>query len=220
MATENQDLFEYDGPTLDALDPILSRDRLSKYHDLAAGNKEQAYKLYAVNTAVSESLYTPLQMLEVALRNAFHRVLTDRYGNFWVYEPGVITDTFQRQKIKETTQDLIAQKKKLTPSGIVAGLTFGFWTSLLNRKYENTLWRQCIFSVFRGTFSTCREVNGVLVPIRILRNRIAHHEPIIHWNLPKHYENILRITDCLSSDAARWTKAHSRFPELFESRMS
>jgi hypothetical protein len=29
------------------------------------------------------------------------------------------------------------------------------------------------------------------MPIRMLRNRIAQHEPIIAWDVPKHYRNII-----------------------------
>ena len=56
---------------------------------------------------------------------------------------------------------------------------------------------------------------GPLAPIRTLRNRIAHREPIIHWNLPRHYENVLCITFWLAPAAADWCRAHSRFGHVY-----
>src|ERR1019366_8465897 len=35
-----------------------------------------------------------------------------------------------------------------------------------------------------------KDFSTALTPIRLLRNRIAHHEPILEWNLPKHYRNM------------------------------
>jgi hypothetical protein len=50
--------------------------RFGRYSAWAAGDKQRAITLYTLNTQLSESLYTPLQMLEVALRNRIHAVLS------------------------------------------------------------------------------------------------------------------------------------------------
>ncbi|MGN6551286.1 MAG: hypothetical protein ACTHJ3_15525 [Pararhizobium sp.] len=47
-----------------------------------------------------------------------------------------------------------------------------------------------------------KDVAAPLAPIRMLRNRVAHHEPILHWDLRKHYEFILQLTTWLSPVAA------------------
>jgi len=57
--------------------------------------------------------------------------------------------------------------------------------------------------------------SGPLAPIRTLRNRIAHHEPIIAWNLPRHYAKIIELTGWLCPSAAEWCEAHSRFREAY-----
>jgi hypothetical protein len=62
-----------------------------------------------------------------------------------------------------------------------------------------------------GTFGT--EVTTR--PIRTLRNRIAHHEPIIAWDLPKHYRRMIEMTGWLCPAAADWCEAHSRFLEAY-----
>jgi hypothetical protein len=60
-----------------------------------------------------------------------------------------------------------------------------------------------------------KDFSGPLAPIRTLRNRIAHHEPIIEWNLPKHYGKMIDLTGWLCPAAADWCEAHSRFPEVY-----
>lgn len=47
----------------------LSRDRLNKYLAATGSNLELAVDLYERNTRLSESFYTPLQAMEVCLRN-------------------------------------------------------------------------------------------------------------------------------------------------------
>lgn len=51
--------------------------------------------------------------------------------------------------------------------------------------------------------------------IRVLRNRIAHHEPIVHWELFDAHERMLLLTRWLSPAAADWCERHSRFRTEF-----
>jgi hypothetical protein len=46
--------------------------------------------------------------------------------------------------------------------------------------------------------------------IRVIRNRMAHHEPISNWSLSKHQENIEQPTTWLSPSAVEWLRQHSR----------
>ncbi|WP_428486977.1 hypothetical protein [Rhodopila sp.] len=43
----------------------------------------RALELYALNIRLSEALYTPLQMLEVVLRNRIHITLSGVQSPFW-----------------------------------------------------------------------------------------------------------------------------------------
>ncbi|MCF6275839.1 MAG: hypothetical protein L3J05_08760, partial [Robiginitomaculum sp.] len=68
---------------IDAIEASLSIDRLSTYMAETGGNKPAALRLYAWNTAVSGAFYAALQVLEVAMRNSFHRELATAYGADW-----------------------------------------------------------------------------------------------------------------------------------------
>ena len=200
----------------DEFEKILSYERLSRYLSWADGDRERAIELYTLNARLSESLYTPLHMLEIALRNRIHSVLSEALHDQWFEEATYQKGVRQAEQLAKAKADLAEEKKDCAPGRVVAALTFGYWTAFFGPDYEE-LWRQNLYKIAvhpegkplrRKSFST------PLTPIRVLRNRIAHHEPILSWNLPKHYGQILDLTEWLSPSAAQWCRTHSRFLEI------
>ena len=174
----------------------LSLERFGRYLTWAGGDHERAVDLYTLNTALSESLYTPLQMLEFALRNRIHTVLSAAVNEYWFDDPTFQLGTRQPEQLAKAKQDLAEEGKAATPGRLVAALTFGYWTAFLGTDYEDT-WRKTLHPIARqasGKNLRRKDFTSPLTPIRVLRNRIAHHEPILNWNLPKHYDNMLRLT--------------------------
>lgn len=158
------------------------------------------------------SLDTPLQMLEIALRNRIHAVLSAALHPQWYDEPMCQLDSRQAGQVAKAKQDLIDEGKDTAPGRVVASLTFGYWTAFFNTAYED-LWRKQLHRIAKRADKPLRrkDFSTALTPIRLLSNRIAHHEPILEWNLPKHYRNMVQITEWLSPAAAAWCREHSRF---------
>ena len=80
---------------------------------------------------------------------------------------------------------------------MVAELSFGLWVNLFNFPYEK-IWRfplRHAFAGYKGTLER-REISKKLHPILKLRNRIAHYEPILGYDLPKMQQDI--------ADIVRW----------------
>lgn len=191
----------------------LSSERFARYLNWADGDIEGALKLYTLNTWVSESLYTPLQMLEVSLRNRIHVVLSDAFHERWFEEDDFLAVQNQRDQLATAHGHLANLGKPPTAGRIVAALSFSFWTSMLNSDY-GALWEKTLNRIARridGKGLRRKELSTPLTKIRFLRNRIAHHEPIIQFNLPAEYEKIVQITRLLSPAAADWSERHSRF---------
>jgi hypothetical protein len=200
-----------------ALEDALSLERFARYLDWAGGDRRLAVELYTLNTRLSESLYTPIQMLEIALRNRIHAVLSAELHAHWYDETRCQLDTRQAEQLASARNDLSAAQKPDAPGRVVAALTFGYWTAFFNTDYED-LWRKHMHRIAKradGKSLTRKDFSRSLTPIRLLRNRIAHHEPILEWNLPKHYANIIQLTEWLSPAAATWCRAHSRFDGLY-----
>jgi hypothetical protein len=200
----------------ETIEEALSLERFGRYLAWAGGDRARALDLYALNTQLSEALYTPLQMLEVALRNRIHAVLSASVQPRWFKEPGVLAVPHQNEQVAEALADLARERKEPAPGRVVAALTFSFWTAMLGAPYEN-LWQTDLHRIGRrddGKGLRRKDLSGPLTPIRLLRNRIAHHEPILTWDLPKHHEGMLRITGWLSPAAAAWCRTLDRFDQV------
>ena len=223
--------FSYTDKILDQLEQSLSPERLVTYLDAVEGDREQAIQLYDWNTAASAAFYGPLQGLEVALRNAMHRRLSERYGPAWYDNPAAGLDKGALERVKSAKSGLVRDRRENNSPQVVAALSFGFWISLLGsggrteagRKanYEMTLWRPAL----RCVFAHCAKLNRrqahcPLNALRILRNRIAHHEPIFMRNLTEDHERILDVAGWISPTTRAWIDHHSAVPGLIEAAPS
>jgi hypothetical protein len=199
------------------LEHALSLERFGRYLDWAGGDRARAIELYTLNTRLSESFYTPLQALEIALRNRIHSVMTEARHEAWFRDDGALLGERQPDQLAKAIEDIEREGKDAAPGRIVAALTFSFWTSMFGKEYE-ALWQITLHRIASrpgGKGFKRKDFSGPLAAIRSLRNRVAHHEPIIMWNLPKHYDKIIELTGWLSPPAAEWCAANSRFRELY-----
>lgn len=197
----------------DEIEQALSLERFARYREWAGGDADRALELYGLNTQLSEALYTPMQMLEVALRNRIHSIMTEARHDCWFDNDGFLSVDIQRDQLTKAVADIRTENKEPTPGRIVAALTFSFWTSMLSPTYE-TLWQTTLHRIARredGKGLRRKDFSRPLNQIRVLRNRIAHHEPILHWNLPKHHAAIIQLTRWLSPAAADWCCLYTRF---------
>lgn len=204
-----------------ALEETLSLERFARYLAWAQGDRTRAVELYTLNTRLSETLYIPLQMLEVALRNRIHAVASSvPHGDTdlpWFDRPEYQLGTWQREQLDQAKADLATAGRPPEPGRIVAALTFSYWTAFLGKEYE-TLWQQVLHRIARrpdGRGLRRKDFAAPLGPLRMLRNRIAHHEPILYWDLPKHHAKLIELTGWLSPAAAAWSQEHSRFRSVY-----
>ena len=105
--------------------------------------------------------------------------------------------------------------KPLDASRVAAELSFGFWTGLLGPKYT-PLWRDHLVKIVPRRPVQRAAVQTRLNSIRKLRNRVAHHEPILFsGRLEKYVREILDTLAWMSPAASRWVSANSSFEERF-----
>jgi hypothetical protein len=203
--------------TVAEIEAALSLERFARYVSWAGGDRERALALYALNTQLSEALYTPLQVLELALRNRIHTVMWAAHGDRWFEIDGLLRVPQQCEQVADALADLAKESKEPTPGRVVAALTFSFWTAMVSPAYEE-LWRKTLNEIALtadGRRLNRKQLSRPLTPIRILRNRIAHHEPILHWDLRKHHAAMAEVTSWLSPAAAVWCARADRFPSVF-----
>jgi len=205
-------------PNLDDIEAALSLERFGRYVDWAGGDRRQAVALYSLNARISEALYIPVHGLEIALRNRIHTVMAEARGDRWFEADGLLLAPHQQDQLATAVAEIVEAGKEPTPGRIVAALTFSFWTAMLSPAYED-LWRSTlnrIAATDKGKRLARKAFSRPLTQIRLLRNRTAHHEPILHWNLPKHHESVLKLTGWLSPPVRKWVATIDRFDAVFE----
>lgn len=205
----------------DQLRRAISHERLDAYRQRGTSNDDaELFAHYAWNMALSESLYTPLQCLEVNLRNSVHDAATVHFKtDTWFDLPGVLYPQ-EINKIQEAKGTLGKGKKPLDSGRIIPELTFGFWTSLFDVRYEKILWPWLLKPVVPNMPRHIRirkNLSKRLNRVRTLRNRIFHHEPIWHWrDLQSQHTDILEAITWVNPAMRVFVEQFDRFEVIYK----
>lgn len=181
----------------------LSAARLEAYQLYPDEPWKDVLGRYRWNDALCMSLYPILGLLEVTLRNNLHGAITGLYGTAAWYDlvPAVLTDR-EINSVTEAKAQLRRQNKPEEPNRIVAELNFGFWTSLMSSVYERPFWQRILvqaFPLMRNRERTRSKIADRLKVLRLLRNRVSHHEPICRMtNLVQIHDELLATISWLA----------------------
>lgn len=215
-------------PTSTDLDRLLSGARLEGYRRDGADARTVTDR-YLWNIALSEALYPSLHVLEITLRNSLDRAVADHLDDpEWLTRDGALAPRAHLLEpragvvVNEACNTLKKQGKSLEQGRIVAELSFGFWTSLLNRHYEPGLWPRHLKGTFPGTpraITTRSTFSRRFNAIRELRNRISHHEPIWYRaTLARDHADIAEACGWLDPSSNLLLQHTDRFPSVFFAR--
>jgi hypothetical protein len=205
--------------TNEALEKTLSRERLEKYLKVMNQDIDAALKLYEENTRISEAFYTPLQCLEVCLRNSIGQHLTNAYGDAWFENGNQQFTNDSMTMIFDAIEGLRKDRRPVTQGRVVAELKFAFWVGLMGPSYDATLWRKVIYRAFLARGGRPRSlVHGRFNAIRRFRNRIAHHEPIFDRQILQTHMEIIEAIDWMCRHTSAWAAYHSRVETVLSTR--
>jgi hypothetical protein len=192
----------------------LSAPRLTTYLRATGGDLDRAVELYLWNAAVAGALWEVLGHVEVVLRNVLHDALTARHQRLgragqW-YDPARELAQHARDDITRARQRLERAGAPLLPGKIVAELSFGFWRFLLARRYTAALW-PALRPAFRYLPGSDRRLlEAPVARLHVLRNRVAHHEPLLAEPLPDRYTDLLHVVGYVHPQLREWLDAHNR----------
>lgn len=208
----------YSAQLLISLERSISTDRLSRYLRAVGGDRAKSIEMYLWNIALSESLYGPIHHAEVTVRNALYQQMLNTHGANWF--DSVVLAPHMDLMLTEAKDSLVRAGKPVTDPRLVAELNFGFWLSLLARRFETSLWIPCLRHSFsaRPRHMLRNDVYQRLNKIRLLRNRIAHHEPIFERRLADEYIGILELVGWICADTASWIDQNNRFRQVLSNR--
>ena len=222
-----------------AAEAALSQHRLRLgFKELSSDTQVILLGRHLRNMALSEAFYPALQTLEIVLRNRIDTVLAGEfpestYGQSWLSTGSVVLTEHDRDEVGKVQERLPVEPKEPTTHRILAGMTLGFWTNLLTRKYEisdastyqpqpgrqTALWPRHLREVFphlSKTYLTRDHVYKILSPVAKLRNAVFHHRPIWNEKLNTLHVSATEAIGWISPEMKRITVAMDRFPSVYQ----
>lgn len=92
-------------------------------------------------------------------------------------------EVFPKGKPRDIKPFKYVQKKRenipVSDGKIIAELTFAFWKRLYSAEYEHQLWRTTLKRTFPNKTLKRAHVSAQLEIVYQMRNRLAHHEPVV-----------------------------------------
>jgi len=201
---------------------ILSAPRFATYLRESSGDHEKAMALYCWNIKISSALFFMIHFSDLALRNGIVEVLEKEFGQNWYLNRGFCY-TLPNNVGKYKPKDDLKQKAARLPTAgkVVAELKNIFWESLLVRAQDPRLWRENLVTSFPGssddttTYQEARyQLHNDAEQVRKLRNRIAHHEPLLSRNISTDIISIMRIIRWRRPSIADWLSQKERASDL------
>lgn len=172
----------------------LSSARLSPYLASCDGDVERALDLYLWNVGLCQVLVADISHFEVALRNAYDRVLCDGWGGdgHWLLDDAspVRAPIMRTSRSKRLLDVNVANRKAISQAQgrshdpndsnqVISNLMMGFWAHLTDRSRERDLWIPYLHAAWpRGTNRA--ELNRTIYAINKVRNRVAHNERLFN----------------------------------------
>jgi hypothetical protein len=123
--------------------------------------------------------------------------------------------------VRAAAQRLGRRGKPCEAGRLVAELSFGFWTTLFDVRYEQdrVLWprlfAQKIFAHAPRQKRSRKALSPLLNRVRHLRNRAFHHEPIWHWSdLTQQHALVIDLLGWMGPQLRATGSAVDRFPRV------
>jgi hypothetical protein len=158
----------------------FAKPRLNKYLYACSGNKRKALTLYRANIKLSQRYYAMLGIFEVTFRNAINSHFMNK-----LIDADWLVSQASNGFLNKYCETILSEKKRLIRLGnytndrLVSTLSFGVWTYMFSRNCFKTSGKT-LLQIFPNKTQGINQkvIYHDLCDIRILRNRIAHHEPI------------------------------------------
>lgn len=197
---------------------LMSAPRLQTYKIAGGGDMRTALALYQWNLQLAASLFTSIHFFELALRNTVDVKLQADLGTAdapWFDARSDLLTPGTQGKIRQAKGRIHEAGKPETRGRVLAELEFGFWWALFSDQYNRSLW-----PLLRTRFQPARRerLHAEIDNIRRLRNRIAHHEPLIHRNIEEDYSRLLSTAEYIHPHLAWWIDVTSTVSAVLDCR--
>lgn len=195
--------------------------RFEPYLAETRGDYDDALALYVWNARISAAAFETLHHVEVLVRNSVDVQFAPvdpsaRPEDAWLGNPSILIGP-ARDRVRATIDRVIRDGKRPTRGRVVAGLSFGFWRALFDKKYQQ-LWNTHLHRAFPAGSGDRSEVAALMSNLVPFRNRLAHHETIVRRPIAEHHEEMLALAGLVDVDARAWIRTVSRVESVLEAR--
>lgn len=176
-------------------------------------------RFYSWNAHLSAAYLEHIAYVEVLLRN----FVSDRLAAVsslphWYDDSQFQLPAPSRRAVRKAKDRLHGRGREETTGAVIAELTLDFWRFLLTRKREATIWRHLVADMPNFPAPRSRQVfKNELIEVYRLRNRVAHHEPLIQRDRSSEIRRLDRVDFALDKlarwidpAAAEWIETNSR----------
>lgn len=209
---------------LTAIAYVISKPRFETYLRAENNHARAALALYRWNLELSAAFFLPLQICEVAIRNAAAEAIEAEHGDRWPWLKGFRYTLPVRKRGFNPRSELEHVARTHTTVGqVIAELRFVFWQYTFTAGQEQRLWvphlRTVLPNLPQGPVSSIRQrIHDDIEAVRGLRNRIAHHEPIFTRSISRDYGRIIEMIGWRSAEAASWVDRTQTVTEILARR--
>jgi hypothetical protein len=233
MIAQVQELFPSQPPSPEPDSPVtpdeiaviratISASRFATYLKAAGHDEARALQLYLWNAQLGEAFHTPIQAVEVGLRNCINGALVREFTPNWWECANLfrLLDKERETDIATVLKRIRNRNQELCTDQVVAGLSFGFWVGILHGRYNPPIWGRQLRASFphlpagRSRKSLSEDAGTVAT----LRNRIWHHEPLINRNISQDFATVMRLLEWICPVKAAWIRRHCRVPQILRQK--
>ncbi|MFE5309527.1 hypothetical protein [Isoptericola sp. NPDC056605] len=232
---------------VEALVRAVGPDRFASYLAAAADDRELACRLYVWDRDLSAALLADIAIVEIALRNAINHQLVAAHGPEW-YTQDIGLDARSRNSLTTAWRRLTKSGRRV-PGKVIAQLMFGFWADLLDAGGEigdapqsskadyEQMWRAGLHRAFPGGRTeaamlgeqfTRSWTHSIASTVHAVRNRCAHHEPLIRGiplpgqdrriTVQDGYDACVLLLRTIDRNLASWLESSSSVPDTLGTR--
>lgn len=97
----------------------------------------------------------------------------------------------------ERAKSFLSPSDRENPNVIIPGLSFGFWVRLLSTSNEATIWTPGLYKSFPRKTNRS-DLHNLLRRMNLIRNRIAHLEPVDRYPLSQISNDSLLLIDFIA----------------------
>lgn len=117
------------------------------------------------------------QAIDSAKRDSYAKLNSGQRATLdtLAYPAGIPANTSHLRRVKSRRKHIT-----VTDGKVIAELTLYFWKRLYGPEYEASLWRTTLKKTFPDKSLKRADISTQLEHIYQSRNRLAHHEPVLH----------------------------------------